>query len=128
MFNRLSKKQKKKKKQQRLEGEINEETNEEAAENLEPKESGIVDEVQPVESEHSQIDEKKTNVEIEQTEVKKIEKPPVCSVCNEQFETRNKLFEHIKKEGHAALKPVDETQPLSHNAAKRNKRLAKSKK
>ena len=50
-------------------------------------------------------------------------KPPICSVCNEEFDTRNKLFEHIKKEGHAVLKPTTGEQPTSHNAAKRNKRL-----
>jgi DnaJ family protein A protein 5 len=48
-----------------------------------------------------------------------------CSVCDEEFDTRNKLFEHIKKEGHAALKTVDANEkPLSHNAMKKNKRMA----
>ena len=54
------------------------------------------------------------------------EKISKCSVCDEEFETRNKLFEHIKKEGHAALKPAQPDQPLSHNQMKKNKRLAKA--
>lgn len=82
-----------------------------------------------IEIEKSKKNEKlNTKIEKDQVDLKKPDKLSVCSVCNEEFETRNKLFEHIKKEGHAALKPVDESQPLSHNAAKRNKRLAKNKK
>lgn len=53
------------------------------------------------------------------------EKSLKCTVCDEEFTSRNKLFDHIKTEGHAALKTADSDQPLSHNAVKRNKRLAK---
>lgn len=31
-------------------------------------------------------------------------KATTCSVCGEDFETRNRLFQHIKKSGHAVLK------------------------
>lgn len=37
------------------------------------------------------------------TELKKLE-PNDCKVCNEDFETRNQLFKHIKETGHAELK------------------------
>ena len=30
----------------------------------------------------------------------------VCAQCSEVFNTRNQLFSHIKKSGHAAMKPV----------------------
>jgi len=53
-------------------------------------------------------------------------KKAICSVCNKEFESRSKLFLHIKEEGHAAPKLPE--QPMSHNSVKRNKRLAKSKK
>lgn len=57
-------------------------------------------------------------------------KPSICKVCNQTFPSRTKLFEHISKEGHAATKVVEPSasQPLSHNAMKKNKRLAKAKK
>ncbi|KAL8274426.1 hypothetical protein Esti_001586 [Eimeria stiedai] len=42
------------------------------------------------------------------------EKETSCSVCGALFSSRNSLFTHIKKEGHAALKPL--------NAAKSRKR------
>lgn len=29
---------------------------------------------------------------------------PTCAVCHAQFESRTKLFQHIKESGHAALK------------------------
>ncbi|XP_026190720.1 kinesin-like protein KIF21B [Cyclospora cayetanensis] len=35
-----------------------------------------------------------------------IAKETTCAVCGTFFPTRNALFNHIKKEGHAALKPV----------------------
>ena len=63
-----------------------------------------------------------------------------CTICSAEFDTRNKLFQHISAEGHTANKievsaataaaaldagvTVD-GQPLSHNAIKKNKRLAK---
>ncbi|CAF0968438.1 unnamed protein product [Brachionus calyciflorus] len=56
------------------------------------------------------------------------EKEKICSVCSLEFETRNKLFDHIKKEEHYALKTENETRPLSHNEIKKNKRLLKAKK
>ncbi len=72
-------------------------------------------------------DKKSTNSKTQETnEVEQtVSKTSKCSVCDEEFDTRNKLFEHIKKEGHAALKTVDANEkPLSHNAMKKNKRLA----
>lgn len=63
-----------------------------------------------------------------------------CTVCSKEFESRNKLYQHITSEGHTANKLVVEAataaaaldagldpdgQPLSHNAIKKNKRLAK---
>lgn len=33
----------------------------------------------------------------------------VCEVCNEVLSSRNKLFDHIKKTGHAAIKSADST-------------------
>jgi DnaJ family protein A protein 5 len=54
-------------------------------------------------------------------------KPPVCSVCNQEFESRNRLFEHIKEEGHAILKTAS-NQPISHNSLKKAKRMAKANK
>ena len=36
-------------------------------------------------------------------------KPAVCSVCKAEFESRNKLFEHIKIEGHALPKTITQT-------------------
>jgi len=30
--------------------------------------------------------------------------PLICSVCKTEFDSRNKLFEHIKLEGHAGIK------------------------
>ena len=44
-----------------------------------------------------------------------------CKICEAEFETRNKLFEHIEAEGHAA--PV---QPLSYNQIKKM-RIAQAK-
>lgn len=41
-------------------------------------------------------------------------KSMTCTICEEEFETRNKLFEHIEAEGHAA--PV---QQLSYNQIKK---------
>lgn len=102
----------------------------EAEKKLDEKE----EETLPKQSAKSKKKEKKANkkeaeeFKVEEVEQEKMEKKPICSVCDEEFETRNKLFEHIKKEGHAALKPTDENQPLSHNAIKKNKRLAKAKK
>ena len=73
---------------------------------------------------------KKTEVESAKKTVETAPKPSICSVCKQEFVSRTKLFEHISKEGHAATKVVvpDSSQPLSHNAIKKNKRLAKSKK
>ena len=52
-------------------------------------------------------------------------KKSICGVCYKDFESRSKLFNHIKEEGHAAPKiSTSEQQPLSHNSVKRNKRLA----
>lgn len=47
-----------------------------------------------------------------------------CSVCQIEFKSRNKLFDHIRTENHAAPK----SEGLSHNATKRNKLLAKKNK
>jgi DnaJ homolog subfamily A member 5 len=69
----------------------------------------------------------------EKSEIKQKDAEPkssLCKVCNQEFSSRTKLFEHISKEGHAAAKVVEQStsQPLSHNAMKKNKRLAKAKK
>ncbi len=46
-----------------------------------------------------------------------------CTVCLEEFETRNKLFDHIKSEGHASVST------LSYNQIKKQRiLLAKMKK
>jgi len=34
----------------------------------------------------------------------KLNEVPLCKICNEEFETRNQLFKHIKQTGHAELK------------------------
>ena len=105
-----------------MENEINEEENEEVIEHKE---------IQPEPAEKLKEivaeDEKNIRDKID-ADHKKSEKITKCSVCSETFETRNKLFDHIKKEGHAALKTNEPTLPMSHNATKRNKRLNKNKK
>lgn len=115
---RLSKKQKKKRKQNKQEIE---ESEPEPEPELEP-------EVKIEEPPNAVVDEE-TNKTSTENFVPEPAKPVVCSVCQEEFDTRNKLFEHIKKEGHAALKDQsDPNKPMSHNQAKKNKRLAKGKK
>ena len=42
----------------------------------------------------------------EKNENDKTLKPIICTVCNEEFDSRNKLFDHIKEKGHAAPKLV----------------------
>ena len=61
-----------------------------------------------------------TNEDAEISETKSV----ICSVCNEEFETRNKLFEHIKSEGHAAVKTAEGN--FSHNALKKSRRALKT--
>ena len=51
-------------------------------------------------------------------------KPSICSICKEEFDSRNKLFEHIKEKGHAIVKPVTNTEAKS----KTKKSKVKSKK
>ena len=74
------------------------------------------------------MEEKESVVDLETIVVNDNNKH-VCVVCQSLFESRNKLFEHIKAEGHAVLKPSvvvnNNNQSMSHNAAKRNKRLGK---
>lgn len=74
------------------------------------------------------VKDKPTTTETTTTTNTEIPKVYKCSVCQFEFESRNKLFEHIKVEGHAIQKPINASsnEPLSHNAAKRNKRLAKT--
>ena len=122
----MSKKQKKKRKQTKndLANFENDSSNEETA---------IVD--IEAEQETIPIADKKETVESAVKPKKKTEKvkspEPVeeedeskslkCTICETEFDSRNKLFDHINKEGHASLKQTD--QPLSHNAIKKNKRL-----
>ena len=117
----MSKKQKKKRKQNKKELNENEDEKEEITNS---KEEELIDgdEQSNADSEIKTSDDSAKKVE---SAAEKISK---CSVCDEEFETRNKLFEHIKKEGHAALKPAQPDQPLSHNQLKKNKRLAKASK
>jgi hypothetical protein len=87
---------------------------------------------------YEQLIKSVANDDVEQISLKKsqdkkeeeIKKEYKCQVCLEEFESRNKLFEHINKEKHAILKPAQnqEQAPLSHNAVKKNKRLLKAKK
>ena len=90
---------------------------------------------------------KKTNKKEQKTSstsANNASRPPIvllkCTVCQKEFESRNKLYQHITSEGHTANK-IEVTaataavaldagldldgQPLSHNAIKKNKRLAK---
>jgi len=39
----------------------------------------------------------------------------ICSTCNEEFSSRNKMFQHLKESGHAALKQ----QPKSKKKGKK---------
>jgi DnaJ family protein A protein 5 len=41
----------------------------------------------------------------------------VCEICKEEFDSRNKLFAHIKEQGHARLK----SEPAKENKAKKSK-------
>lgn len=47
-------------------------------------------------------------------------KPSICSVCKKEFSSRNKLFDHIKAEGHAIVKTVQ--QPKSKKTKSKNKK------
>lgn len=122
----MSKKQKKKKRQNKQEKEDNEDEEEENeqigeqttvdgnSENL--KEENANEEAKMVEKEDQNIPTSTTKPRDEQVQL-------ICTVCQEEFSSRNKLFDHIKTEGHAAPKLE---KPLSHNAIKKNKRLAKA--
>jgi DnaJ homolog subfamily A member 5 len=46
----------------------------------------------------------------------------ICSVCKEEFQSRNRLFEHIKEEGHAALKETQSTKNSKKTSKKSNKK------
>jgi DnaJ homolog subfamily A member 5 len=89
----MSKKQKKKHKLKAKEA-LQEEQNE-----------NVVSEVnEPIEEETVETEAEIVN-EIKSSEESK---PSICSVCKLEFESRNKLFEHIKAEGHAIVKTVIE--------------------
>ena len=122
---RLSKKQKKKKRQNKQEKEDDEE--EEDEENEHNDEQQILDAI----SENSKNENDQANMTDKQerktshSSAKPLDEQIqlICTVCQEEFSSRNKLFDHIKTEGHAAPKLE---KPLSHNAIKKNKRLAKA--
>ena len=121
----MSKKQKKKRKQNKKElTEIEDET----VEISNSKEEELINGDELSKEESNAEGEIKNSDDSEKKDESAAEKISKCSVCDEEFETRNKLFEHIKKEGHAALKPAQPDQPLSHNQMKKNKRLAKASK
>jgi DnaJ family protein A protein 5 len=91
----MSKKQKKKHKlkaKEALQEEHNENAVSEINEPIEEEETVKIKEAEIV-------NEKKSSEE---------SKPSICSVCKLEFESRNKLFEHIKAEGHAIVKTVVE--------------------
>lgn len=123
LFERLSKKQKKKRRQNKNLNDSSD--NEEAA-------TAAAQDDSQVESKPIEVDEEpETKVKEKPRSVSKVAEPEApkttnCSVCGEEFDTRNKLFDHIKQEGHAAPKPQDG--PMSHNALKKNKRMAKAQK
>lgn len=121
----MSKKQKKKRKQNKKELNENEDENEEITNS---KEEEIINGDELSKKESNEDSEIKASDDSAKKAAEPMEKISKCSVCDEEFETRNKLFEHIKKEGHAALKPAQPDQPLSHNQMKKNKRLAKASK
>lgn len=78
---------------------------------------------------NSESNATKSNKKVEATnETEQLEslKPIICSVCNQEFESRNKLFEHIKEEGHAAPKTINKKVPNAN--AKVDKKNKKSKK
>jgi DnaJ family protein A protein 5 len=124
---RLSKKQKKKKRQNKQEKEEENEEDEEETEQT--------NEQPTIDDNAENLKEENTNEEVQVEDKLEQKMPPstsktsdeqvklICTVCQEEFSSRNKLFDHIKAEGHAAPKLE---KPLSHNAMKKNKRLAKT--
>ena len=74
----------------------------------------------------SQTNARTDGVKTEEKEPEAVVKPVICSVCNQEFESRNKLFEHIKEEGHAATKSAPKKAPDANSKAKnKNKKLRK---
>ena len=62
---------------------------------------------------NEEINQEESLVEIKEPEIQAdtaeaSSKPSICSVCKLEFESRNKLFEHIKAEGHAIVKTTVE--------------------
>ena len=47
----------------------------------------------------------------------------VCDVCKQQFKSRNKLFEHIERTGHAV--PVSEVASKADSRSKKKGQKAK---
>ena len=136
---RLSKKQKKKRKNNKKEALEKEEEEEEESDSNDTEKLADIStpKIETSSDLKPDIDQQEESalsakVESEISDSKKdketVPKPSLCSVCNQEFSSRTKLFEHISKEGHAAPKVIEPSQPLSHNALKKNKRLAKVKK
>jgi DnaJ family protein A protein 5 len=65
----------------------------------------------------------------QQQQQESVSKPVICSVCNQEFESRNRLFEHIKEEGHAAPKTASkkatDAKDANPKANRKNKKLKK---
>ena len=134
----MSKKQKKKRKNNKKEEIEKEEEGEDNSASDSQPDKAKSENIQENTDNTSELNVSKEQIDIESNQVnEKLEsekvtapKPSICKVCNEEFPSRTKLFEHISKEGHAATKIVehDKSQPLSHNAMKKIKKLAKAKK